>query len=159
MVKPRSRGFTYLALLFIVAILSGGLALTGVVWHTVAQREKEAELLFVGHQYRQAIARYYLAGPRQYPRTLADLLKDPRRPGAERYLRRLYPDPLTGSGEWGLVRGPDGGIQGVYSLSKERPLKSAGFRAQDRELAGASSYTDWKFLHTPQGTAPPAGRM
>jgi hypothetical protein len=116
-------------------------------------------LLFAGHQYRQAIARYYLAGPRQYPRALADLLKDPRRPGTERYLRRLYPDPLTGGSEWGLVRGPDGGIQGVYSLSKDRPLKSAGFRPRDRELLGASSYTDWKFLHTPQAVPTAARHM
>lgn len=144
-----ARGFTYLGALFLVALLSGGLAAVGEAWELAAQREKEAELLFVGHQYRLAIARYYQYGPRQYPRVLSDLLKDPRRPGTERYLRRLYADPLTPGGEWGLVRAPDGGIQGVYSLSKERPLKTAGFKPRDRELLGAASYTDWKFLHAP----------
>jgi len=147
MVRRNARGFTYLGALFLVAILSGGLAAVGEAWQLSAQRDKEAELLFAGHQYRQAIARYYQYGPRQYPRSLTDLLKDPRRPGTERYLRRLYPDPLNAGGEWGLVRAPDGGIQGVYSLSKERPLKTAGFKPRDRELLGAASYTDWKFLH------------
>ena len=50
----RARGFTYLTVLFMVAILAGGLALIGEVWHTSAMREKEAELLFVGQQYRKA---------------------------------------------------------------------------------------------------------
>ena len=156
MVKLRAAGFTYLALLFIVAVIAGGLAAVGEAWHTSARREKEAELLFIGHQYRQAIARYYLAGLR-YPRALADLLRDPRRPGTERYLRRLYADPLTGSSEWGLVKAPDGGIQGVYSLSQDRPLKTAGFRPRDRELLGAASYTDWKFMHARQ-SPPTTGR-
>src|SRR5205807_5607167 len=47
MVSCRQRGFTYLTVLFIVAILMGGLALVGEVWDTWAKREKEADLLFV----------------------------------------------------------------------------------------------------------------
>src|SRR5882762_9298819 len=67
MVSHRSRGFTYLTVLFIVAILMGGLALVGEVWDTWAKREKEADLLFVGNQYRRAIQLYVLAGKAQYP--------------------------------------------------------------------------------------------
>jgi type II secretory pathway pseudopilin PulG len=139
------RGFTYLTALFAITILSTGLALTGELWQTAAKREKEAELLFVGDQYRRAIERYYLHGPRQYPRSLEDLLKDPRRPGAERYLRRLYPDPITGRSEWGLVWALDGGIVGVHSLSEEPPLKSANFRLGDAGFGAARRYSDWIF--------------
>ena len=96
MVSCRSRGFTYLTVLFIVAVLMGGLALVGEVWETWAKREKEADLLFVGNQYRKAIQRYVLSGKAQYPRTLDDLLLDPRQPSKQRYLRKLYPDPMTG---------------------------------------------------------------
>lgn len=143
----RQRGFTYLTVLFLVAILAGGLALAGEVWHTSAMREKEAELLFIGHQYRKAIERYYLSGPqRQYPRTLEDLIKDPRRPNPERYLRRLYPDPVTGK-DFALVKAPDGGILGVHSPSAQKPLKSGGFRVRDAAFEGASKYADWKFVH------------
>jgi type II secretory pathway pseudopilin PulG len=143
----RARGFTYLTVLFMVAILAGGLALIGEVWHTSAAREKEAELLFAGHQYRKAIERYYLSGPqRQYPRALDDLLKDPRRPGTERYLRRLYPDPVTNA-PFVLVKAPDGGILGVHSASEEKPLKTAGFKARDAAFEGAGKYADWKFVH------------
>jgi hypothetical protein len=70
-------------------------------------------------------------------------------------LRRLYPDPLTGRDEWGIVKAPDGGIMGVYSLSDGRPLKISGFRPRDRELEGAVSYTDWKFVFTPASQAAP----
>lgn len=153
MVK-RERGFTYLTVLFVVAILSTGLALAGEVWHTSRVREKEAELLFVGNEYRQAIARYYLSGPqRQYPRSLEDLLKDPRAPGTVRHLRRLYPDPVTGSAEWGLVKAPDGGIAGVHSLSEASPLKIGGFRVRDAAFEGKSKYSEWQFAFAPAAPA------
>lgn len=147
--RRRSRGFTYLTALFVVALLGAGLALVGEVWHTAAMREKEAELLHVGNQYRKAIERYYLGGPRQYPRALEDLLKDPRRPGTERYLRKLYPDPITGRDEWGLVKAPDGGILGVHSASDEKPFRTAGFKPRDRAFEGAPKYSDWKFIYQP----------
>jgi type II secretory pathway pseudopilin PulG len=151
----RAAGFTYMTILFIVAIMGVGLALVGEVWHTAATREKEAELLFVGNQYRRAIERYYLSGPKQYPRALEDLLRDQRKPGIERHLRRLYHDPLTGKAEWGLVKGPDGGVMGVHSLATGKPLKTTGFRVRDRELEGAATYADWKFLYSPAAQQAP----
>ena len=154
MVTRRARGFTYLTVLFVVAILMTGLALVGEMWESAAKREKEAELLFVGNQYRKAIERYVISGKAQYPRTLEDLLQDPRQPSVQRYLRKLYPDPITGKSEWGFVKGPDGGIGGVYSLSEDKPLKIAGFKLRDASLEGAQKYSDWKFSFSP--VAPPA---
>ena len=158
--KHRAGGFTYMTILFVIAIMGVGLALVGEVWHTAAVREKEAELLYVGNQYRRAIERYYLSGPRQYPRALSDLLKDPRRPGTERYLRQLYPDPITGK-DWGIVKAPDGGIMGVHSYSEDRPLKSANFRPRDKAFEATAKYADWKFVVTPAtqpGAPKPAPR-
>lgn len=132
-----------------------GLALTGEVWHSVALREKEVQLLYAGNQYRRAIERYYLGGPRQYPRALEDLLKDPRKPNTERYLRKLYLDPVTGSAEWGLVKAPDGGIMGVYSNSELKPMKTAGFAVANRPFEGAEKYSDWKFVYQPAGQQVP----
>lgn len=150
---PRAGGFAYLTVLFIVAIVSGGLAVTGEVWHTATLREREAELLHVGNEYRKAIERYYLAGPRQYPRNLSDLVKDPRQPGTVRHLRRVYQDPMTGKEEWGLVKAPDGGIAGIYSLSEDAPLKTGGFALRDAALEGKSKYSDWQFVYAPNATA------
>jgi type II secretory pathway pseudopilin PulG len=162
--RPAQLGFSYFTVLLVVAILSGGLALTGEVWSTVVQREKEVELLHVGNQYRKAIERYYLNGPKQYPRALADLVKDPRKSGTERYLRQLYPDPITGKTDWGIVKAPDGGVMGVHSLSDKEPIKRSGFRVRDAGFENAKTYVDWKFTYLQQaapaakpGATPPPG--
>ena len=63
MKRSRSSGFTYLALLIAVAITAGALAAAGGLYSHVSQREKERELLFIGEQFRQAIALYYWRTP------------------------------------------------------------------------------------------------
>ncbi len=153
------RGFTYMLLLFFVAIIGVGLAITGDVWHTTVAREKEKELLFDGDAFRQAIASYYLGSPgvlKQYPAKVEDLLKDPRFPDTRRYLRTIYPDPVTGKYDWILVKAPQGGIMGVYSPSGGAPFKRTGFSGQDiafNELAlrlkKKLSYSDWNFVYDP----------
>jgi type II secretory pathway pseudopilin PulG len=150
------KGFTYLTVLFVVAMMAGGLALAGEVWHTSAMREKEADLLHIGNEYRKAIERYYVSGPKQYPKSLADLVKDPRKPGTVRHLRRLYPDPITGKDEWGLVKSDDGGIAGVYSTSEAAPLKTGGFAVRDASFEGKTKYADWQFVYAaaPASAAP-----
>jgi type II secretory pathway pseudopilin PulG len=148
--RPRA-GFTYLTVMFIIAILLGGLAIVGETWETSARREKEAELLFIGNQYRRAIGLYYLSTPgvvKAYPRQIEDLLKDPRQPGTVRHLRKLFPDPMTGK-PFVVIKGADGGVQGVASASDNAPLKVAGFRVRDAIFEGAQKYSDWKFIHTP----------
>jgi type II secretory pathway pseudopilin PulG len=142
-------GFTYLTVLFVVAFMGLGMAMAGKVYRTTVLREREAELLWVGNQYRVAIEAYAKRGGGLYPRALDDLLKDPRDPGVRRYLRRRYPDPVTGSDEWGIVKAADGGIMGVYSRSEEPPLKTAGFRIADTAFQDAAKYSDWKFVYTP----------
>jgi len=142
------RGFTYLTVLLLVALMGLGLAAAGEVWQTGVAREKEAQLLYAGSQYRRAIERYYLSGLNQFPRSLEDLLLDPRKPNTQRYLRKLYADPLTGK-EWGIVKGPDGGIMGVYSQSEDKPIKVAGFTLANRDFENAGKYSDWKFVFNP----------
>jgi type II secretory pathway pseudopilin PulG len=154
----RQAGFTYLTVMFIVAILLGGLAIVGETWETSARREKEAELLFIGNQYRRAIGLYYLSTPgvvKAYPRQIEDLLKDPRQPGTVRHLRKLFPDPMTGK-PFVVIKGADGGVQGVASASDVAPLKVAGFRVRDAIFEGAQKYSEWKFIHTPPPAAAPA---
>jgi type II secretory pathway pseudopilin PulG len=156
----KQQGFTYLTVMFVIAILLGGLALVGETWETSARREKETELLFIGNQYRRAIGLFYEATPgvvKRYPRMLEDLVKDPRQPSTQRYLRKLFPDPVTGK-EWTIIRGADGGIQGVHSPSQGLPLKIAGFRVRDASFEGAQKYADWKFIHAPAITKPAAAK-
>jgi hypothetical protein len=82
--------------------------------------------------------------PRRLPENFAELLEDPRFPDTVRHLRRAYPDPMTG-GEWELLKGPDGGIVGVVSLSEGVPFKRAGFPAIYIQFGEAENYRDWVF--------------
>lgn len=150
--RPRAAGFTYIGLLIAVAIMGVALAGAGTAWQTVAQREREAQLLFAGEQFRRAIGSYYEASPgpqKQYPASLRDLLADERHPRVKRHLRRVYADPMTRSADWGIVRGPGERITGVYSRSASAPFKRAGFGPGKAEFASASSYADWKFVYSP----------
>ncbi|MFY9316607.1 MAG: type II secretion system protein, partial [Burkholderiales bacterium] len=68
-----------------------------------------------------------------------DLLEDKRYLTVQRYLRRVYADPITGKADWGLVPAPGGGIMGVYSTAAAKPVRDLG----------AASYRDWKFAYEP----------
>jgi type II secretory pathway pseudopilin PulG len=145
----RQAGFTYIGVLVLVAIMGAGLAAAGQVWHTVRQQEKERELLVIGHEFRLALDRYARHTPRngsRAPVRLEELLQDPRTPGIQRYLRKIYVDPITGRPEWGLVSAANGEIHGVYSLSGEEPLKKANFSPADRQFEGKTKYSDWVFM-------------
>ncbi len=141
------RGFTYIGLLFAIAILGMTLATIGIVWSTEIRRDKEAELLWIGDQYRVAIERYVSAGG-QYPQELSDLLEDKRFPVARRYLRKLFPDPMTGQTDWQLVPAPDNGIMGIASSSQGKPIKVAGFTSRDAAFNDATCYCEWQFTAT-----------
>ncbi len=153
-------GFSYIGLLILVAIMGVTLAAAGDLWQTTRQREKEDELLYAGHQFRLAIQHFYQhsAGGPAYPQALDDLLKDPRAPNTRRYLRRIYPDPITGTTDWGLVKGPNGEIYGVYSKSDAEPLKKANFNLTDAAFEGAKKYSEWQFVFLPKHSPAAAPR-
>lgn len=152
-----SAGFTYLWVLFLVVIMGLALSATATVWHTASQREREAELLFVGTQFRRAIVSYYEGTPggqKKYPQSLNDLLQDKRLPLIKRHLRKIFVDPMTGSAEWGLIEVPGAGIIGVHSLSVDRPLKVSGFPSDYVQFAQAQQYSEWVFAAASATAAP-----
>lgn len=145
----KSDGFTYVMVL--VAVVVVGL-LAGVghgLTSRIMQTDREAELIFRGLAYKNAIKRYHTTH-QAFPRALEDLLKDPQR-AHKRYLRVLYPDPMAkGEQEWTLVRAADGGISGVASSGTDAPLKQANFPKEMESFAGAQSYSDWVFEYVPK---------
>jgi type II secretory pathway pseudopilin PulG len=148
-----ARGFTYLGMLILVALMGFGLAAFAELYSHAAQREKERELLFIGGEFRNAIASYYNKSPgaKAYPQKLDDLVEDKRFPMPQHHLRRVYRDPMTGKAEWGLVDAPGGGIMGVHSLSEETPIKSGDFSAKETSFEDAENYTKWMFTYSPAG--------
>ena len=155
----RARGFTYVGLLLLVAMSSAALAAAGSLWSIDARREKEADLLFIGEQFTDAIAAFRERTPagqmQRFPRSLDELVEDKRWPTTRRHLRQIYVDPMTASREWGLVKDPAGGILGVHSLSNATPLKRGGFPPEREDFAVAANYQEWRFVYVaPAGGQP-----
>jgi len=64
---------------------------------------------------------------------------------------------MTSEAQWGYVLAPKGGIKGVFSKSKETPMKTGHFPASYEDFERAKTYSDWKFVFMPeQKTAAPA---
>ena len=149
-------GFTYIGLLVAVMVLGVALSAVGVVWRTQAQREREQELLFIGHDFERAIASYYRAG-HQFPQEIADLLEDKRGLKPLHHLRRYFNDPMTGAQDWTLIRADLQGIIGIASSSALAPIKKDGFRTSEGAFNEANSYADWQFVYHPRRVRRPAG--
>ena len=151
-------GYTYFGLL--LAILAASLAVSaGVTLLTNdMRRDKEAELLFAGDEIRRALELYHsknTAGMQPFPRTLEALLRDPNQLSVQRYLRKIYRDPMhdpdlpgavAENGFWVLIRDGNGQIVGVRSNSLRVPLRTSGFPKQYEGFRQAKRYADWQFL-------------
>ena len=142
------RGYTYIGLLFFLLLAGLGLSVAAHWWHMETQRDREKELLFIGDQFRRAIASYYAStsGRTQYPKELDELIEDRRHPMPVRHLRRIYRDPMTGESDWVLIKEHER-IIGVSSRSKNKPVKIAGFPDRYKEFNGAPTYAEWRFVH------------
>jgi type II secretory pathway pseudopilin PulG len=141
--RARQPGFSLLAILFVVAAMGIALSTAFEMRSTGLKREREAELIFVGREFREAIARYHHSGG-QYPESLEALLQDPRSTTLKRHLRRIYPDPVTSRPDWGLVTLNER-IVGVFSLSDRAPLKTDGFEPTEAAFKERDKYSDWWF--------------
>jgi type II secretory pathway pseudopilin PulG len=126
------------------SILIIGVATAGVaeLWTTQVKRDKEEELLFRLGEIRRAIIRYR-ADHNRLPKELKDLLEDKTQLQTRRYLRRIYPDPMTGKADWDLKviadrAGVISGIEDVHSKSAGKPLKSI----PGKQTEGIT-YKDW----------------
>jgi type II secretory pathway pseudopilin PulG len=143
-------GFTILAVLAAMVFLA--LATTGVmqVVSQQDQREREKLLRRIGETYANAIGSYYESSPgsvKQWPRELDELVEDRRFVGTRRHMRELYADPVARSKSWGVVRGDNGAITGVYSLAEGKPLLSAPL---GHDAKPAERYADWEFVYQPK---------
>jgi type II secretory pathway pseudopilin PulG len=146
------------------------------VWKQLAQREKEAELIFRGQQYARAIALFQRRnGPGALPPNVTVLVE-------QRFLRKKYKDPITnddfqpltagqvapgstapgrgaaapqqaaGRGSAGGVGStqpgvPAGGVMGVVSKSPDESI---------RLYNGRNHYNEWAFIYTPPASTPGA---
>jgi len=151
-------GFSYLMVMMAITVMGLTMTMAARQWKTMVQRELEADLLAKGIEIQTALALYSAhakAGrvmPGEvYPQTLAELTRPPKP-----FLRKVYLDPV-GRGEWQLIRAPAGGIMGVRSTSRDRPIKQGGFPLAVRHFQGKPTHFDWAFQYpNPSMVAVPA---
>jgi len=142
------RGYSYLVVLFLVALTAASLARLGQAWSIAEQREREKELEFRGKAIAAAIASYQRSGRTsgtELPRSLDDLLDDRRGAGIRHHLRQRYVDPFTGEADWELMAAPSDASRfyGVRSRSTHSLLRE---KAPDGTPARKAS--DWVFVWT-----------
>ncbi|MBN1940391.1 MAG: type II secretion system protein [Candidatus Aminicenantes bacterium] len=127
MVRHPKPGYTLIVVMVGIALLLVGMTIAMPVLSTQAQREKEAELLFRGGQYVEAVRLFLRNNPGNFPDSIDDLVK-------KRYLRKAFPDPMTKDGKWNLIllanqpggpaaprRKPPTGRSGAGSARREAP--------------------------------------
>jgi hypothetical protein len=155
--RNQERGFSYVVVMFVIVLIGLGMTVAARQWKTMVQRELEADLLSKGIEIQNALALYSAAMKagrvvpgEVYPQSLADLTRLPKP-----FLRKVYAEPV-GHGEWEVVRAPTGGIMGVRSKSKSKPIRQHDFPPAVRHFEGRASYYDWVFQH-PSPSMMPAG--
>ena len=171
----REAGFTLVMFLVIIALMAIAM---GVAVQTVSfqmQREREAELVFRGGQYVEAI-RLYKVKYGRYPMSLKEIWE-----AKPRVIRKKFKDPINDSENWGLIflaqgqgRGgrrvaggggpggqqptpsptPDAALEGeegglLGGIPRETgPVIGVHSRSCDtsiKVLDGRTRYCDWKF--------------
>ncbi len=155
--RQSQRGFSYLFMLFFVAITAAALAALGQAWSTAAERERERELEFRGNEIARAILSYQkaVAGRLESPRSLDDLLEDRRTPNARHHLRQRYPDPFTGKPDWVLVPDVTDRLRfsAVHSASEHVLLRT---RRSDGQAVRLAKEWEFRALDFEGGQAPGA---
>ena len=143
--RSRQGGFTYFGVIIAVLLIGMALDAAGVVARTAMQREREAQLLWVGAQYRNALTKFFNQNGGRLPQDLKELVLDESTPVPRHFIRKLYADPMTGADNWLLLTLPGGGIYGVASSSNGTPLKLKNFQDIDKAFEDATCYRAWEF--------------
>lgn len=150
--RSRQIGFAYILLLVAIAVIGVVASSSLSLGALLSRRDAEQGLLTIGAEFEAALRSYagiatatINAPNARGPRTLEELLRDPRNPAIKRHLRQIYADPLTGQTGWGLVKDSSGLIVGIYSLAAGIPIKRSEFDMLHKHFEEAPSYKQWVF--------------
>jgi len=141
MTGSSDRGYAMAALLVTMSIMGIMLGIALPAWRTMVLREREAELIFRGEQYAQAIA-LFNRRTGGFPTSLLALREG-------RYIRQLYKDPITG-----------GDFQPVY-LGQVGPIgaPAAGGRSGPGTPGAGTAPATARGQVPSQSAAQPMGRL
>lgn len=158
--KRHETGFSYLLVMIALTLMGLATTMAARQWKTMVQRELEADLLSKGMEIQSALALYSanakagrVVPGEAHPQTLAELTRPPKP-----FLRKVYLDPV-GGGEWELLRSPTGGIMGVRSKSRHKPVKQGNFPLAVRHFEGKPTLYDWVFQYPNSSMVAAAGSV
>ncbi len=157
--REDQRGFLYIMVLFAIVVISIMMLKTFESWEYIISRDKEEELIFRGEQIVNAIT-LYNKKKGAFPDSLKKLYE-------EKYLRRLYKDPISEDGEWNIVSIPKKAgkekyvviphtlwksLKGSYKIvGVVSPVHKKGFRVyKEKEY-----YDEWLFAYGIKDKIPP----
>lgn len=103
--RSEEAGYTLVALMVAISVMAIFLGVAVQTWTFQMRREKEAELIFRGEQYVEAI-RLFKKKYGRYPMSLKEIWE-----AKPRVIRKKWKDPITDSYNWGLVFLGQGGNQ------------------------------------------------
>jgi type II secretory pathway pseudopilin PulG len=95
--RPPEAGYTLIAVMAGVTLMLLTMAVGVPFWRHVVRDDREQELIFRGERIALAIERYQKRHANAPPASLEVLVE-------MKFLRKLYTDPMTESGEWRLIR-------------------------------------------------------
>jgi type II secretory pathway pseudopilin PulG len=111
----RSQGGYNLVILAVLLTIMNVMAAAALpLWSSAIKRDQEEELIFRGFQYAEAI-RVFQRRFGRYPVRLEELIET-----QPRSIRRLWKDPMTEDGAWGIVYA-DEGEGGVPPPDRDNP--------------------------------------
>ncbi len=174
-------GYTLVIVVLTVAIMSIMMAVAVQTVEFQMRREREAELIFRGEQYVEAIRLFKIKYGRN-PMQLKELWE-----ANPKVMRQKWKDPMTDSEEWGLIFlgqegrriGPESAFpgtpvptetvthQGTKSLTGDQPFGGPGQGGEKigpivgvrstvcedsiKIYEGRSNYCEWQFVHRERG--------
>lgn len=147
--RAHEKGYVLLVFTLFAALLVVGVyrILPKVVFE--GQRTKEEELIFRAKQYRRGIQLFVRKFGR-YPNSLEEL----ENTNQIRFIRQLYPDPMTKESEWRLIHiGPDGSFYDSANLVNPAASSSSSSSSQ-----GSKSTDPFTPGDRPPATIPNAGQ-
>lgn len=142
-----TRGYTLVAVMVAVVILGIFLGMAVPMWESQRQRDLEEEYFFRARQYVQAIEAYQKKHGSALPQNLEIL-------HLEKFLRKLYADPLDADGRWNLVMRDVTAGQKLLLVPDERKgeylgrasligVCSRAMASGYREYRGKTHYNEW----------------
>ena len=140
MEQPRRRpetageqGHLMVGLLVAMTVMAIMLGAALPAWHTMAQREKETELIFRGEQYARAIGLYQARFANAAVPSIDVLVE-------QKYLRKKYKDPITGQ-DFDLIspNTPAAGAPNQPGRGGPPPSRGNTSPQQPQPLSGRSS--------------------